>query len=99
MAQVIWAPSARRDLHAIHDHIALDSVFYAQRFVNFIDDRVLFLGMHPMMGHIVKEFGDRRIREISVGAYRIIHRVTITEVQIIRVFHSKRKLRDRDLEG
>ena len=95
---MIWSPSARRDLLAIHDHIALDSAFYAQRFVLFMDERVTFLGAHPMMGHVVKEFGDRRIREIHAGAYRIIHRVTTAEVQIVRLFHSKRKLRHSDME-
>ena len=75
----------------------MDSAFYAQRFVLFIDERVTFLGEHPMMGHVVKEFGDRQIREINVGAYRIIHRVTASEIQIVRLFHSKRQLRSRDI--
>jgi addiction module RelE/StbE family toxin len=97
MAQVVWSPSAKRDLHAIHDRIAMDSPFYAQRFILRLSERVLFLGEHPMMGHVVQEFKDRTIREIAFGDYRIIHRVTATELQIVRIFHGKRTLRKRDV--
>jgi plasmid stabilization system protein ParE len=60
-------------------------------------ERVLFLGEHPMIGHIVQEFGDRTIRELGFGHYRIIHRMAATEMQIVRIFHAKRELRKRDL--
>jgi toxin ParE1/3/4 len=98
MAQVTWSPSAKRDLHALHDAIAEDSPFYARRFVERLAERVLFLGDHPMAGHIVKEFNDKTIREISFGSYRIIHKLTAGEVQIVRVFHGKRMLRGRDID-
>jgi plasmid stabilization system protein ParE len=75
----------------------MDSPFYAQRFILRLSERVLFLGEHPMMGHVVQEFKDQTIREIAFGDYRIIHRVTATELQIVRVFHGKRTLRKRDV--
>ncbi len=97
MAQVKWSPSANFDLHAIHDTIAIDSPFYARRFVEQLMERVLFLGEHPMIGHVVKEFNDRTIREITFGQYRVIHRVTAAEMQIVRIFHAKRELRKIDI--
>jgi toxin ParE1/3/4 len=93
MAQVTWSPSAKRDLLAIHDTIALDSPFYARRFVERLMEKVLFLGEHPMIGHVVSEFNDRTIREIGFGPYRIIHRTTVMQLQIVRIFHGKRELR------
>ena len=88
---MIWSPAAQRDLHSIHDRIALDSPFYAQRFVLNLIHHADSLTEQPMRGHMVKEFGDRSIRETTFGAYRIIHRVHSGQVQIVRVFHSKRK--------
>ncbi|MBX2980027.1 MAG: type II toxin-antitoxin system RelE/ParE family toxin [Flavobacteriales bacterium] len=61
-------------------------------------ERVQFLGAHPMTGHMVREFKDRSIREIAFGPYRIIHRITAMELQIVRIFHGKRELRRKHLE-
>ena len=92
MAQVIWSPSARKDLHAIHELIASDSRVYAKRFVEKLFERIQFLSEHPMIGHVVKEFSNKEIREISFSNYRIIHRVRPDQIQILRIFHSKRIL-------
>jgi addiction module RelE/StbE family toxin len=97
MAQITWSPSAKRDLHAIHDGIALDSPFYARRFIEQLMASVLFLADHPFAGHVVTEFEIKTIREIYFGSYRIIHKVTGGEVQIVRVFHAKRSLRGKDM--
>ncbi|HRF79748.1 MAG TPA: type II toxin-antitoxin system RelE/ParE family toxin [Flavobacteriales bacterium] len=99
MAEVIWSPSAKRDLHAIHDHIAQDSVFYARRFVERIVDHAATLATHPLKGHVVREFKDLSIREVMLDDYRIIHRITSGEVQIIRIFHAKRVLRPKHLRS
>ena len=99
MEEVIWSPSAKRDLHAIHDHIAEDSVFYARRFVERIVDQTATLTTQPMKGHVGREFKDLSIREILIDDYRIIHRITSGEVQIIRIFHAKRMLRPKHLRS
>ncbi|QQR87125.1 MAG: type II toxin-antitoxin system RelE/ParE family toxin [Flavobacteriales bacterium] len=97
MAQVIWSPSAKHDLHAIYDLIAADSPKYAQAFVERLGERFARLAEHPMTGHVVREFSDRTLREITEGNYRIIHKVAKDHVQIVRIYHSRRMLKARDL--
>ncbi|MCB9183435.1 MAG: type II toxin-antitoxin system RelE/ParE family toxin [Flavobacteriales bacterium] len=97
MAQIVWSPSAVRDLHAIHDRIAMDSVVYALRTVVALLDKVQFLSAHPMSGHRVPEFTDARIREVQVLGQRIIHRVVGEQLHILRIFHAKRLLKRQQL--
>ena len=85
------------DLMALHERIRIDSPLYARRTVQRILDRVEFLGEHPMIGHPVREYNDRMIREVQVGDQRIIHKAGAVQVQILRIFHVKRLLGRRNL--
>lgn len=93
MAEVTWSPSAKADLLDIVDRIADDSVIYAQRFCERIDELVLALVNNPLMGHPVPEFKTKGLRQVNIGDYRLIYRVVPEGLQIVRLFHSARLLR------
>ena len=46
----------------------------------------------PASGRIVPEYRDADIRELIIGNYRIIYRVSAIGVEIARVWHSARPL-------
>lgn len=93
MARVSWTEFAIEDLRAIHDYISQDSKVYADRFIDKIINRVEQLESQPNSGRIVPEFHLETLRELIEGNYRIIYKVT-DQVEIIRIHHSARQLRD-----
>ena len=46
---VIWAEPAKKDLRAIHDFIASDSKYYAEKVVRDIVERTNILDEYPMI--------------------------------------------------
>lgn len=61
-------------------------------FASKIIDSVTRLEVFPESGRIVPELNDLKIREILLGNYRIIYRLTENLVEIITVYHSARLL-------
>jgi toxin ParE1/3/4 len=95
MAEIIWTAFALEDLQSVYDHIAKDSKFYADRYIDKLVDRVEILIEQPKAGRIVPEFENELIRELIEGAYRIIYKIeSFNEVAIIRIHHSARLLKD-----
>jgi plasmid stabilization system protein ParE len=66
---VRWTTPAKRDLKEIHDYIARDSKFYAQKVSQNIVSRSEKLNDFPEIGRIVPEIGDHHIREVFVYSY------------------------------
>jgi toxin ParE1/3/4 len=92
MAQVRWTPQAADDLDAIAEFIARDSPHFAGLFAADILQTVGQLADFPESGRIVPEVGDRSIREIILGSYRIIYRRRSDVVEILTVHHGARLL-------
>ena len=91
MAQeVTWSHPAFRDLQEIRDYIARDSEYYAAGFVRRIVETARSLGELPRRGRVVPELGDDDIREIVVGAYRLVYEVSENGVAILGVLHGAR---------
>ncbi|MFZ1693237.1 MAG: type II toxin-antitoxin system RelE/ParE family toxin [Flavobacteriales bacterium] len=93
MAEVNWSRSAQRDLHAIHDRIAADSLLYAKRFIARIESAADQLGAYPGKAHPVPDFGLKHIRQVNIGDYRLIYLDLPQGVYIARIYHSARLLR------
>ena len=92
MAQVRWTPQAADDLDAIAEFIARDSPHFAGLFVADILQTVDRLADFPESGRIVPEIGDRSIREVIFGSYRIIYRRRNEVVEVLAVHHGARLL-------
>ena len=93
MVKLVWTEIAIEDLKSIHEYISKDSKLYADRFVEKIINRVDQLENFPKSGRIVPEFNSVDIRELIEGNYRIIYKMSTSQVSIIRVHHSARQLK------
>lgn len=63
---VKWSTPAKFDLKQIHDYIARDSKFYAQKVSREIVEKSEKLNSFPGIGRIVPEIGDPNIRELLI---------------------------------
>lgn len=93
MEKIIWTQIAKEDLQDIYDYISLDSEVYALRVVDKIVERTEILNKHPMTGKVVSEFGQKEIREVIEGNYRIIYFLGEEQIRIIRIHHGARLLK------
>lgn len=92
MAQVVWTDLAVGDLKGVHEFIAKDSEFYAEKTIARMIQRVEGLVRFPEMGRVVPEFNVRTIRELREGNYRIVYRYSGDQVEVLAVWHSARRM-------
>lgn len=69
--EVEWSPEATEDLESIAEYIARDSVFYGRAVVSEILSVSRNVGEFPLIGRVVPEIGDERIRERFIYSYRL----------------------------
>lgn len=74
------------------EYIGRDSVVYAAALVTGAEKAAESLVSFPLRGRIVPELGDPDIRELFVGSYRLIFRITDEEIRIISFVHGARDL-------
>ena len=95
MAEIIWAPSALKDITAIAEYIAMDSVKAAKSMVELFFAKVKILERYPLIGKPVPEIKVKHLREILAGRYRIIYETfSEAEVHILSVHHQSRLLKN-----
>jgi addiction module RelE/StbE family toxin len=97
VAEVKWLPKALDDIDSIAEYISKDSVRYAEQLVAKIFERAELLETNPLIGRIVPEFRRTNLRELILGNYRIVYLVYKDRIDIIRVYHSKRKMSRKNL--
>ena len=95
MAQVIWSKLALSDLDNIHDFIAKESPYYAQKTIEQLFSRVEILETYPESGRQVPEFIRKDIRELIEGNYRLFYKIGKNAIYIIRAHHAARNIRGR----
>ncbi|HEC99029.1 MAG TPA: type II toxin-antitoxin system RelE/ParE family toxin [Proteobacteria bacterium] len=95
---VKWTTPAKSDLRDIHDYIARDSKFYAQKVAQTVVSRSEMLNDFPEIGRIVSEIGDHSIREVFVYSYRLIYEISPNGVHILALIHSKRDFSSGNLD-
>lgn len=93
MTLVRWSEQASGDLEAIHAYIARDSEFYASRTVEHMLQTIDRLEHFPDLGRMVPEFRRSDIRELIVGAYRVVYHREAEAVGIVTIVHGARLLR------
>lgn len=99
MARVGWTPQALADLQAAYEFVARDSIRYAEALTDRLFDAVGRLELFPLSGRVVPEIGREDIRELIVGTYRVVYRVSDDEVEILTVTHAARPLGGVDPPG
>lgn len=76
MTSIRWSPHAVDDLEAVRDFIARDSGHYAKLVVQRIVAAIDLLATSPQVGRVVPELRNRDVRELIVGAYRVVYRLS-----------------------
>ena len=87
-----WSPLAISRLSEVAKYIALDNPAAAERWVKKVFAQVEKLSEFPERGRMVPEVGNKAIREIISGNYRIIYRLKDREVSILTLRHVKQVL-------
>jgi toxin ParE1/3/4 len=95
MVEINWSEKAKLDLDAIAEYIAMDSEYYAKRFVSSMLDFINSLKLQPQKGKVVPEFNISSLREIIHGKYRIIYYYEGNQnLNIVAIRHSARLLKE-----
>ena len=94
---VIWSQSAKADLRAIHDYIALDSRHYAKKVAQDIQEKADSLRKLPKSGRKVPELNDEKVREFSLYSYRIIYQIKAQDVFVLAIVHKRRDLKSGNI--
>jgi len=92
MAEIIWTKIALKDAEEIHDYIAKDSIYYAQKTIEKFFERIKILHELPNAGRVVPELNNSVIRELIEGNYRIIYTVKKKGISVLRIHHSSRQI-------
>ena len=96
MVRISWLLEARQDLKEIFEYISLDSPRYAILQLERIYSRTEILKKQPLVGKLVEEIENPKIRELVEGSYRIIYRIVDqNNIHILMVHHSARDLSRR----
>lgn len=88
--EITWTKQAWHDLEQVVDYISQDSKLKAAEVTQEIFDSVERLSDFPRQGRYVPELTDSPYREILVFNYRIIYRVSNSQVYLIAIVHTAR---------
>jgi toxin ParE1/3/4 len=91
--KVEYSPAALFDLEDIADYIARDSPHAAEQWVDKLIAAAEKVASHPRSGRAVPEVDDPKIREVIVGAYRVVYRVEEHRLLVLTVIEGHRRLR------
>lgn len=90
--KVRWSRHAALDLVAVEEFVALDSPAAGAALVERLVSRSEGLAEHPGSGRVVPEFGNDRIRELVIDAYRLVYRLEGNCVEVLTVFEGHRQM-------
>lgn len=85
-----WTLQAVEDLEAIRVYIARDSEHFAVLLVERLVASVERLGTFPESGRIVPELQRPDLRELIVGSYRVVYRLSDNSASVLTVLHGAR---------
>lgn len=95
MTYIETSRQALLDLDQIWSYIARDAIEHADRFLDRIQAKLEMLARQPLIGESRNDLG-RNVREVPIGNYVIFYRPIPNGVEVIRVLHSARNIRNLD---
>ena len=90
--KILWSPLAVDRVSEIAEYIAQDNPVAAESWINTVFKKVEELKAFPESGRIVPETGNKTIRELVYGNYRIIYRIEEKRLSVLTVRHGKQML-------
>lgn len=91
MKQIEYEQEAREDITNIREYISRDSIYYANKTVKEIIEKIKYLSMFPYMGRKVPEYNHINLREIIYKSYRIIYKIN-SKIYVLNIFHHSRDI-------
>jgi len=95
--KVIWSPLAIERIEEIFDFISYDKPSAANKWIDYIFDKIDLLKSNPEMGPLVPEIEAPSIRELILGNYRIIYRCTGDIIRILTGRNCRQQLSVKDI--
>ncbi len=89
MAEIVWTDEARRWLKEIHEYIARDNPAAAQRVAEGIVQKIELLADFPELGYLYPRRGDRHLRILLYGHYRIAYMVEGQAIILLGIYHGR----------
>lgn len=83
---------AQDDLEDIYNYIKRDSIYYAIKTKNEIEDRISELMYMLYLGRKLENFDILKPRELIYKSYKIIYSIRSNKIYIHRILHSARLL-------
>jgi plasmid stabilization system protein ParE len=71
--KIVWTFRARKDIKSIKEYVAQDSLYYAQKLIARIYERVDVLQEYPEIGIPVFPEKFKHLRKLLYQSYRIVH--------------------------
>ncbi|MBI4758325.1 MAG: type II toxin-antitoxin system RelE/ParE family toxin [Chloroflexi bacterium] len=87
-----WTGPALEDIQAIATHIERDSPYYASQVALELFDAAQAIPDFPHRGRMVPEYQRADLRELLVGAYRLIYWLQEPALVVLAVMHTSRDL-------
>ncbi len=94
MPAVIYAPEADDDLEGIVDYIARDNPTAAREWLAKVRATCQILAENPQVGEVREGFGVPGCRSFSVGNYVVFFRPVDDGIEVSRVIHGSRDMRN-----
>lgn len=93
MKPVYWTPEARARLKDIQEYIiSQDAPKAANKVVSILLSRARQLEQASLSGRKIPDYPSDDLRELLERPYRIIYRITDTQIEIITVMHYRQLL-------
>ena len=90
--KIIWSLLAIDRITEIAEYISNDNAIAAEKWIDYVFNRVSNLEKFPKIGRVVPEVNRKDIREIIFKNYRIIYRLEKEHISILTVRHGKQIL-------
>jgi plasmid stabilization system protein ParE len=84
-----WTTQAYTDLVRLREFLEPANPAAAARVVRHLVAGVKRIPGHPRLGVQLPEFAPREVRKVLVGDYEIRYELTVADVFILRIFHTR----------
>jgi plasmid stabilization system protein ParE len=85
--EIVWSSTAKNQLFEIADVIAADKPRAAEKWMQTVLKKLENASKMPLAFRKVPELDAENIREVIVGAYRVVFRLSSNRIEVLSVFH------------
>jgi plasmid stabilization system protein ParE len=97
MVPITWTTEAQDDLEATLRYLARDSPRAADLLRERVDQAIDRIAAFPLAGRVVPEWDQPNVHEVFVGPYRLVYRVSESEIEVLLFIHGARLMGDPDV--